>query len=76
MPIETSEHEDNIMETGYQPSKSDPWPTLPKRELLTPAPGCSTSHKKRRVACSNHTSLLDFIDLDIAKDTIDTAALE
>jgi hypothetical protein len=76
MPMETSEDEDDIMETGYQPSKSDPWPTLPKRELITPAPGCSTGNKRQRVACSNHTSLLNFIDLDIAKDTTDTAALE
>jgi len=74
--IEISEDEDDIMESGYQLRASSPWPTLPKRELFTPAPTSSAVHKKQKIAPSNRTSLLDFINLTTAIDTPDTAALE
>jgi len=74
--IEISEDEDDIMESGYQLRASSPWPTLPKRELFTPAPTSSATHKKQKIAPSNRTSLLDFINLTTDIDTPDTAALE
>ncbi|KAI4922886.1 hypothetical protein J4E90_001321 [Alternaria incomplexa] len=74
--IEISEDEDDIMESGYQLRASSPWPTFPKRELFTPAPTSSAMNKKQKIAPSNRTSLLDFINLTTAIDTPDTAALE
>ncbi|KAI4657414.1 uncharacterized protein J4E79_007487 [Alternaria viburni] len=74
--IELSEDEDDIMESGYQLRASSPWPTLPKRELFTPAPTSSATHKRQKIAPSNRTSLLDFINLTTATDTPDSAALE
>ncbi|KAI4697028.1 uncharacterized protein J4E84_000153 [Alternaria hordeiaustralica] len=74
--IEISEDEDDIMESGYQLRASSPWPTFPKRELFTPAPTSFTMNKKQKIAPSDRTSLLDFINLTTAIDTPDTAALE
>ncbi|KAI4928029.1 uncharacterized protein J4E92_005511 [Alternaria infectoria] len=74
--IEISEDEDDIMESGYQLRASSPWPTFPKRELFTPAPTSTAMNKKQKIAPSNRTSLLDFINLTTAIDTPDTTALE